>query len=174
MPYLIRVPLRPVCLSANCTNNSATLVMYDLTTLFGNAICLTPARRRKLCRSCRTCAEIKPRFLKPPVQSLIKASRPWDRLSLDFKGPVRGKCPYLLVAVDEYSRFPFVRPCKNVKSSTVIVFSVLRFWFSLLHPLRSRLTVCQLRDADFPFRSWHFFQHVHCLPSDWEQPVRTV
>ena len=35
-------------------------------------------------------------------------------------------------------------------------------------------TVCQSRDADFPFRSWHFFQHVHCSPSDWEQPVRVV
>ena len=38
---------------------------------------------------------------KPPVQTLIKALRPWDRLSLDFKGPVRGACPYLLVAVDQ-------------------------------------------------------------------------
>jgi len=75
---------------------------------------------KTVCRSCRACAEIKPRFSKPPVQSLIKALRPWDRLSLDFKGPVRGECPYLLVAVDEYSRFPFVFPCKNMKSSTVI------------------------------------------------------
>jgi len=94
MPYLVRVPLRAVCLSANCTNRSATLVMQDFTTLFGNAICLTPARRRKLCLSFRTCAEIK-----PPVQSLIKALLPWDRLSLDSKGPVRGECPHLLVAV---------------------------------------------------------------------------
>ena len=31
---------------------------------------LTPARRQTVCRSCRTCAEIKPRFFKPPVQSL--------------------------------------------------------------------------------------------------------
>ena len=48
LPYLVRVPLRPVCLSANCTNHSATVVMHDFTTLFGNAICLTPAKRRKL------------------------------------------------------------------------------------------------------------------------------
>jgi len=75
---------------------------------------------KTVCRSCRTCAEIKPRFFKPPVQTLIKTLRPWDRLSLDFNGPVRGACPHLLVAVDEYSRFPFVSPCKNMKSSTVI------------------------------------------------------
>jgi len=72
---------------------------------------------KTVCRSCRTCAEIK-----PPVQTLIKALRPWDRLSLDFKGPVRGACPDLLVAVDEYSRFPFVFLCKNMKSSTVIAY----------------------------------------------------
>ena len=75
---------------------------------------------KAVCQSRRTFAEIKPRFLKPPVQTLIKALRPWDSLSLDFSGPVRSVCPYLLVAVDEYSRFPFVFPCENMKSSTVI------------------------------------------------------
>ena len=74
---------------------------------------------KAVCQSCRTCAEIKPRFFKPPVQNLIKALRPWDSLSLDFSGPVRGVCPYLLDAVDEYSRFTFVFPCENMKSSTV-------------------------------------------------------
>jgi len=75
---------------------------------------------KAVCQSCRTCAEIKPRFFKPPVQPLIKALRPWDSLSLDFNGPVRVVCPYILVGVDEYSRFPFVFPCENMKSSTVI------------------------------------------------------
>jgi len=42
---------------------------------------------------CRTCAEMSPRFFKPPVQTLIKALRLWDHLSLDFKGPVRGAWP---------------------------------------------------------------------------------
>jgi len=87
---------------------------------------------KTVCRLCRTCLEIKPCFFKPPVQTLIKALRPWDCLSLDFKGPVRGACPYRLLAVDEYSRFPFVFPCKNMKSSTVIaglssLFCVLGF-----------------------------------------------
>ena len=49
---------------------------------------------------------------------MVKAVRPWDRVSSDFKGPVRGPRPYLLF-VDEYSRFPFVFPCKNMTSSTV-------------------------------------------------------
>jgi len=48
MPYLVRVSLHPVCLSAKCTNHSDTLDMHDFTTLFANTICLTPARRQKL------------------------------------------------------------------------------------------------------------------------------
>jgi len=45
-----------------------------------------------------------------------------ERLSLDFKGPVpsiRGNA-YLLIVIDEYSRFPFAFPCKDMTVSTVI------------------------------------------------------
>jgi len=75
---------------------------------------------KDVCRYCKTCAEVKPRYFKRDFQSLVKAIRPWDRVSVDFKGPVRGPQPYLLIIVDEYSRFPFVFPCKNMHSSTVI------------------------------------------------------
>jgi len=53
------------------------------------------------------------------IVTLIKALRPCDSLSLDFSGPVRGVCLYLLVAVDKYLRFPFVFRCENMKLSTV-------------------------------------------------------
>jgi len=43
----------------------------------------------------------------------MKATRPWERLSMDFKGPVRGPKSHLLVIIDEHSRYPFVFPCKN-------------------------------------------------------------
>jgi len=46
---------------------------------------------------CETCFRLKPRFFHPAPQSLVKATRPWERLSLDFKGPVRGSKPYLLI-----------------------------------------------------------------------------
>ena len=80
----------------------------------------TSEETKTVCKLCRTCAELKPRFFKPPTQNLIKAIRPWDRISIDFKGPVKGVNSFLLVVVDEYSRFPFVFPCKNTKSRTVI------------------------------------------------------
>jgi len=66
----------------------------------------------KVCRNCRTCTEVTP-FFRPPSQTFVQAVRPWDRSSVDFKGPARGSRPYLLIVIDEYSRFPFVFPCKN-------------------------------------------------------------
>jgi len=80
---------------------------------------------KRVCRNYRTCAEVKP-FFRLSSQTLVQAVRPWDRLriwdrlSVDFRGPVRGPRPYLLIVIDEYSRFPFVFPCKNVSSSSVV------------------------------------------------------
>ena len=33
---------------------------------------------------------------------------------------MKGKTPYLLIVIDEFSRYPFVFPCKNVSSKSVI------------------------------------------------------
>ena len=44
-----------------------------------------------------------------------------ERLSVDFKGPLKSRSQnsYLFTAVDEYSRFPFAIPCKDMSSATV-------------------------------------------------------
>ena len=54
--------------------------------------------------------------------TLIKAIKPMARLSIEFKEPVLSNTPnkYLLVIIDEYSRFPFVFPCQHMTTSTVI------------------------------------------------------
>ena len=72
--------------------------------------------------SCKICAGLKPQILRSNQNVLIKATNPMERLSLDFKGPVQSinSSNYLLVIVDKYSRFPFVFPCKNTSSFTVI------------------------------------------------------
>ena len=76
---------------------------------------------REECRSCPECARIKPRFYKPKDQfDLVKATRPMERISINFKGPVEGKNRFLLVMIDEYSRFPFAFPCKDTSAATVI------------------------------------------------------
>ena len=61
----------------------------------------------RIVNQCPICAELKPRFYKPPEAHLIKSTQPFERLNIDFKGPVptstRNK--YILTIVDEYSRF---------------------------------------------------------------------
>ena len=76
---------------------------------------------RQVVDSCSTCAELKPRFHQFKGK-LIKATQPLQQLNIDYKGPLPSAGPnkYLLTLVDEYSRFPFAFPCKDMKSSTVI------------------------------------------------------
>ncbi|CAK8698052.1 unnamed protein product [Clavelina lepadiformis] len=77
---------------------------------------------RKACLNCRVCQECKPQFYKMPQMNLIKATKPMERVSIDFKGPLpsKGKNKYILTIIDEYSRFPFAIPCPNMHSSTVV------------------------------------------------------
>ena len=72
--------------------------------------------------SCRTCAECKPHFYRPVESNLIKATQPFERLSVDFKGPLpsASRNKYFLTVVDEYSRFPFAIPCSDVSTPTFI------------------------------------------------------
>uniref|UniRef100_UPI00358F56FA uncharacterized protein n=1 Tax=Myxine glutinosa TaxID=7769 RepID=UPI00358F56FA len=77
---------------------------------------------RRICRDCAICAEIKPRFYNPPMGTLVRATRPWERLVMDFKGPlpVSSNSHYLLTIVDEYSRFPFAYTCVDMTAATVM------------------------------------------------------
>ena len=70
-------------------------------------------------RLCQICAELKPRYFRKE-EALIQATQARQRLSIDLKKPVKGRNTYVLIAVDEYSRFPFAFPCKNMNSRTVI------------------------------------------------------
>ncbi|XP_064072074.1 uncharacterized protein LOC135193461 [Vanessa tameamea] len=76
---------------------------------------------KSLIQSCQICAEIKPRFMKSKGQ-LIKATAPFERLNIDFKGPLPSNTPnkYLLTIIDEFSRFPFAYACKEITTATVI------------------------------------------------------
>ena len=77
---------------------------------------------KKVISSCKACSVLKPKFVKPENPPLIKATQPLERLSLDFKGPLpsTSKHTYMLTIIDEYSRFPFVYPCKDMLTDTVI------------------------------------------------------
>lgn len=78
---------------------------------------------RKVISQCQVCAKLKPRFYKPSQCQLIKSTSPFERISIDFKGPLPRSAlgnVYILTVVDEYSRFPFAFPCKTTDSITVI------------------------------------------------------
>ena len=77
---------------------------------------------KKMTASCEACAKLKPQFYKPNNPPLIKATHPFERLNIDFKGPLpsTSRNKYFLTIVDEYSRFPFVYPCQDVSTTTVI------------------------------------------------------
>ena len=71
---------------------------------------------RAVVRAFQVCSEMKPRFIRRAPQTLIKASQHFERLSVDFKGPLpsSSRNRYLLTVVDEYSHFP----CAVIKHLT--------------------------------------------------------
>jgi hypothetical protein len=77
---------------------------------------------KKVCSTCKVCAFLKPRFYRPPDATLIRATQPMERLSMDFKGPLPSatRNTYMLTVVDEFSRFPFAFPCPDMSTGTVI------------------------------------------------------
>ena len=77
---------------------------------------------RKVCASCKTCAELKPQFYSYDDKTLIKATKPFERINIDFKGPLvsNTRNRYMLVIIDEFSRFPFCFACPDMLTSTVI------------------------------------------------------
>ena len=77
---------------------------------------------KSIIQQCSICAQLKPKFFVPSTSALIKATQPFERLSMDFKGPIPSSTRnrYLLTVIDEYSRFPFAFPCPDMTSSTVI------------------------------------------------------
>ena len=86
---------------------------------------------KRLCSQCTICSELKLRFYKPSPAKLIHSMQPFDRVSVDFVEPKSScsKNKYLLVATDEYSRFPFAFPCSDMSALTVT--SCFRKLFSL-------------------------------------------
>ncbi len=77
---------------------------------------------KRVISRCSVCCECKPQYYKPEKVPLIKATQPFERINVDFKGPLPS-CNgnrYFLNVIDEYSRFPFVFPCPDVSTSTVI------------------------------------------------------
>ena len=77
---------------------------------------------KRVINSCPISAENKPQFHCGVNNTLITATHPMERLSIDIKGPLPSSSnnKYLFIVIDKYSRFPFAFPCKKTTSSVVI------------------------------------------------------
>lgn len=77
---------------------------------------------KRMIANCTVCNELKPKFQTGIKSHLIKATQPFERLSMDFKGPLPSSTRnhYILTIIDEYSRFPFAFACSDMTSQTVI------------------------------------------------------
>ena len=114
-------------LQPSCKTPHETLAHPEVTRLYEyiqrHKVPISLDEAKRVTENCKTCALWKPRFLRPPSSDLIRSSKPWERLSIDIVGPkpmTRNKNQYLLTVVDEFSRFPFAFPLRNITSSSVI------------------------------------------------------
>jgi hypothetical protein len=69
-----------------------------------------------------TCRQLKTRFFTGGENHIIKASKPFERLSVDFMDPKPSNTrkKYILTVVDEYSRILFLFPCVDMTAGTII------------------------------------------------------
>lgn len=122
---------------------------------------------KKTVSNCNVCAKIKPNYYKPSNPPLVKATQPLERISIDFKGPIPSVTAnkYILTVVDEYSRFPFAFPCKDLHTDTVK--RCLTELFSLFGPPGY---VHSDRGASFKSDSMKSFLVAHGIGSSFTTP----
>ena len=83
-------------------------------------------------RGCIACQANGPTQKLAPFQMTQMPAEPWSDLAADFYGPIANG-GYLMVVIDEYSRYPVVEYIKQINASTVI--TALTKIFALLgHP----------------------------------------
>ncbi|MCH2619858.1 MAG: transposase family protein, partial [Candidatus Poseidoniia archaeon] len=89
-----------------------------------NGLKFTRGEIEQVVRDCLVCAKLKPVFHRPRSRPLVKATRPFERISIDFKGPLpKAKGTgnlYILTVVDVSSRFPWAYATKDQSAESVI------------------------------------------------------
>ena len=69
-------------------------------------------------KDCNNCALAAKSPTKTTLQSWPIPSKPWERLHIDYAGPVKGN--YFLVVVDAHSKWPEIFPTKSITTTTTI------------------------------------------------------
>lgn len=98
---------------------------------------------KRMTQARKECRECKPQYYSPEPSHLVKATQPFERLNIALKGPLpsNNRCRFASTITDEYSRFPFAFPCKDVSAKTVVryVWTLIStsIWFANFYPYRS-------------------------------------
>ena len=94
---------------------------------------------KRITQACKECEECKPQYYSPEPSHLIKATQPFERLNLDFKGPLpsNDRCR-----------------CRHKKSFNI----VLRVWYAYIYSYRSWLGIYEFRVKEFPTAERHLIQ----------------
>ena len=69
--------------------------------------------------TCRPCQAANSRCNPQPLKPSQMPDRPWQKLAMDFKGPIASDY-YFFLLIDEYSRFPEVEIVKSTAAETLI------------------------------------------------------
>ena len=99
---------------------------------------------------CPVCAELEPRFCKATSSKLIKATLPFKKININFKGslPSVTNSHHVLTVVDEFSRFPFSLKCADMTAETVIkCLYQMSVIFDLPSDIHSHRGPCFMSDA---------------------------
>lgn len=67
---------------------------------------------------CIPCQATTKKSTREPIQSTPLPQYPWQKLSLDFLGPLPNK-KYIMVIIDDYSRFPIINIIRSTSSEEV-------------------------------------------------------
>ena len=71
-----------------------------------------------LCKSCSVCQKTQSNPSKGALQPWSIANKPWDRIHIDFLGPIKGK--YCLIILDAYSKWLEVAVMSSITSTQTI------------------------------------------------------
>ena len=85
--HVVLVLLPKLTLCINCINLFVTLVLQGCPILFVLETYLFQLKI-SITNSCQIFCECKPRYHQPDRSFLIKSTQPFDRLNIDFKGPL--------------------------------------------------------------------------------------
>ena len=72
-----------------------------------------------LIKQCIACQATDVKTHKAPILMSPMPSAPWEEISIDLKYPIKPNDEYLMVVIDDYSRFPLLETLTSITAATI-------------------------------------------------------